>query len=91
MIPESYLWEVLEAVKRNEEKMHARDQGHACLWETITDYAKSIIEKNPKLSPEIVGLMQKRIFWNKEEDGWYMQDGQQKAVRMDKDATKAKA
>lgn len=49
----------------------------------ITDYAKSIIEKNPKLDPEIVGLMNKKVFWNKDEDGWYMQDGQQKAQRID--------
>lgn len=48
----------------------------------ITDYAKSIIENNPKLDPEIVGLMNKRVFWNKDEKGWYMQDGQQKAVRI---------
>lgn len=51
----------------------------------ITDYAESIIEKNPKLEADIVGLMNKKIFWNKDENGWYMQDGQQKAVRMDKD------
>lgn len=51
----------------------------------ITNYAKSIIEKNPKLEPEIVGLMSKKVFWNKDEKGWYMQDGQQKPVRIDKD------
>lgn len=49
----------------------------------ITDYAKSIIEKNPKLDPEIVGIMNKKIFWNRDEDGWYMQDGQAKPQRMD--------
>lgn len=56
----------------------------------ITDYAKSIIERNPKLDPELVGIMNKKVFWDKNEDGWYMQDGQQKAVRMDKD-TKSKS
>lgn len=49
----------------------------------ITEYVKSIIEKNPKLDPEIVGLMNKKVFWDKDEKGWYMQDGQQKPVRID--------
>lgn len=49
----------------------------------ITEYAKSIIEKDPKLDPEIVGILNKKVFWNRDEEGWYMQDGQQKAVRMD--------
>lgn len=49
----------------------------------ITDYARSIIEKDPKLDPEIVGLMQKKVFWNKDERGWYLQDGQSKPQRMD--------
>jgi hypothetical protein len=52
----------------------------------LTDYCKSIIEQNPKLEPEIVGLMNKKIFWNKDENGWYMQEGTQKPVRMDKDS-----
>lgn len=51
----------------------------------LTDYAKAIIEKNPKLDPEVVGLMNKKIFWDKDEEGWYMQEGQQKPTRMDKD------
>lgn len=50
----------------------------------VTAYLKSIIEKDPKIPAELVGLMQKKVFWNKEEKGWYMQDGQQKAVRLDK-------
>lgn len=54
----------------------------------VTDYLKSIIEKNPKLSPEIVGLMQKKVFWDKTEQGWYSQMGQEKPVRMDKDEHK---
>lgn len=54
--------------------------------EEITDYLKGIIEKNPKLKPEIVGLLQKKIFWDKTEEGWYMQSGNDKPVRMDKDS-----
>jgi hypothetical protein len=57
----------------------------------ITDYAKSIIEKNPKLSNEIVGLMNKKVFWNTEEKGWYMQEGNTKALRMDKDDKSGKS
>lgn len=49
----------------------------------VTDYLKSIIEKNPKLDPEIVGILQRKVFWNKDENGWYSQAGNEKPKRMD--------
>lgn len=49
----------------------------------ITDYARSIIEKDPKLDPEIVGIMNKKVYWDKDERGWYMQDGTNKPLRLD--------
>lgn len=56
--------------------------------EEVTDYLKSIIEKNPKLNGDIVGLMQRKIFWDQKENGWYSQMGNEKPVRMDKDDKK---
>jgi len=50
--------------------------------EEITEYLKSLIEKNPKLSDEIIGMIQKKVFWDKAEEGWYTQTGNEKAVRI---------
>jgi hypothetical protein len=48
----------------------------------ITDYLKKLIEDNPKLPAEIVGMMQKTLFWDAVEESWYMAVGNQKPVRL---------
>lgn len=57
--------------------------------EEVTEYLKSLIEDNPKVPDEIVGLMQKKIFWDAKEDGWYSQFANEKPVRMDEDKNKS--
>lgn len=51
--------------------------------EDVTNYLKDIIEKNAKLPDDVMGLMQKTVFWDAAENGWYTQVGSQKPVRMD--------
>lgn len=56
--------------------------------EEITQYFKTIIEKNPKLSSEIVGMMQKTVFWDATEESYYTQTANQKPVRIDDNSDK---
>lgn len=50
--------------------------------EDVTNYMIEIIEDNPKLPPEIIGLMQRKVFWDAAEKGWYSQAGSEKPVRL---------
>lgn len=50
--------------------------------EEITNYMIEIIEDNPKLPADVVGLMQKKVFWDATEQGWYSQSANEKPVRL---------
>lgn len=52
--------------------------------EDVTNYMIDIIEDNPKLPTDIIGLMQRKVFWDTQEKGWYSQGGNEKPVRLDK-------
>lgn len=54
--------------------------------EEVKNYLKSIIEKNPKVDAEIVGLMQKKIYFDQTEKEWYIQAGNEKPVRLEPDS-----
>lgn len=49
----------------------------------ITDYMIEIIEDNPKLPPELVALMQRKVFWDADEKGWYSQSPSEKPKRLE--------
>lgn len=51
--------------------------------EEITQYLKSIIEKNPKLPTEVVSLLQRKIFWDTKKEGWFSQFANEEAVSID--------
>lgn len=50
--------------------------------EEVTNYMIEIIEDNPKLPVAIVGLMQKKLFWDEVEKGWYSQSGSDRPLRL---------
>jgi|GEM_PF-2740510 len=50
--------------------------------EKVADYMIEIIEDNPKLPPEIINMIQKRIFWDETEKGWYSKADGEKPVRL---------
>jgi hypothetical protein len=57
----------------------------------VADYMIGIIEDNPKVPPEIIGMMQKKVFFDAVESGWYWQSGNEKAIRLkDQDHRAAK-
>ena len=56
--------------------------------EEITDYLISIIEKDPRVKPEITGLLQKKIFWDKAEEAWFTQAGNEKPQKIEHRAKK---
>lgn len=49
----------------------------------VTDYLKSIIEKNPKLPTELVQLLQRKIFWDGKKEGWFSQFANEEPVAID--------
>lgn len=38
--------------------------------EDVTDYMKHLVEAEPKLSPEVAGLIQTGVYYDKENDVW---------------------
>lgn len=51
--------------------------------EEITAYLKSIIEKDPKLPTDVIGIMQRKVFWDKKKEGWFSQLANEEPVAMD--------
>lgn len=59
--------------------------------EEITKYCYRLIEENPKMPPEIVGLMTQTIYWDADEAGYYSRVGNGKPQRHQELKSKAPA